>query len=114
MKDLNVLQKAIYENLQAMLNEKTVEQAATLPSSGIRGRSGQGSGKKGARGQSGVRKKGVRGQRKGSGVRVREERVRGQGSGFRESRLRRPAGANQPTSKSLVTFPILDPQLQLD
>jgi len=27
MKDLNVLQKAIYENLQAALNEKTVEQA---------------------------------------------------------------------------------------
>jgi len=57
----------------------------------------QGSGRKG------------QGSGRGKGSGVREERGRGQGSGFRES-LRRPAGgANQPTSKSLVTFPIRNP-----
>jgi len=52
---------------------------------------------------------GGKGSEEEAGVRVREE-----GSEVRDQGLRvacGPAGgANQPTSKSLVTFPILDPQ----
>jgi len=110
MKDLNVLQKAIYENLQAaMLNEKT-EQAATLPSSGIsRVRVSQGKGQ----GQgSGVRKK-VRGQvreGKGSGQSgwsgVSQGRVRGQG----RTGLGRVAATSLVCESTYFQVPNLDPQ----